>query len=204
MEKRSESQHSDLSLPSQIAQTQVYLSPYASVSLMQTEGADENNLETQNDSGSGLGEQPDQAKRPRKDGTPQSNAQDIENDSEHLQLQLETITALPVIAVATGFWYFSSSINAVASQRLFRGLLQESTMLLTTDDDDRVIENWGVIVLSVVLTLGQLCAGSLLSLPVLFLLGREPRHSDRMIGCRGNNTKSTSAMPKNQVRELYQ
>ena len=104
-----------------------------------------------------------------------------------------------LISITTGFWYFSSSINAVASQKLFQGFQSAPT-------DGIAIVTDNVILLSIVLTFLQLGTGAILSVGVLLSLSlggcgqQEPPalQSDATSGS-GNNSRSR----KNPVSELF-
>lgn len=83
------------------------------------------------------------------------------------------------ISVAVACWYSSSSINAVATQRLFQGLLSSSLLQDELDDlgatvNAEVVQRQGVILMSALLTLSQLIMGGIMGLALLYILGGQP------------------------------
>lgn len=111
-----------------------------------------------------------------------------------MAMRLKTL----LILITTGFWYFSSSINAVASQKLFQGFQSAPTGYAIVTNN--------VILLSIVLTFLQLGTGAILSVGVLLSMSlggcgqQEPPalQSDATSGS-GNNSRSR----KNPVSELF-
>ena len=95
---------------------------------------------------------------------------------------------LVLIIVATGFWYFSSSINAVASQKLFQGLKNSSFLQNALDELNASTnkEATGIISIAVILTVSQLVAGGIISLAFLFFFGGDNNST-------GSSTSSATA-----------
>ena len=76
-----------------------------------------------------------------------------------------------LVSLVIGFWYFASSINVVASQKLFEGLkaeplLQQGLEELNASSSRNAT---GIIFLAVLLTILQLLVGGLLSLLILLV-----------------------------------
>jgi drug/metabolite transporter (DMT)-like permease len=83
------------------------------------------------------------------------------------------------ISVAVACWYSSSSINAIATQRLFQGLLGSSLLQHELDNlnatiNAEAVQQHVVILMSVLLTLSQLIMGGIMGLALLYILGGQP------------------------------
>mmetsp|Transcript_32871 Transcript_32871/g.37402 ORF Transcript_32871/g.37402 Transcript_32871/m.37402 type:complete len:947 (-) Transcript_32871:161-3001(-) len=79
--------------------------------------------------------------------------------------------------LVTACWYLSSSINAIATQKLFQGLLSSPSLQqhgldnLNDAVNAQAFQQQGVVLMSVVLTLSQLITGGIMGLVLLYLLG---------------------------------
>ena len=100
-----------------------------------------------------------------------------------------TASKLISIVFATGFWYFSSSINAVASQKLFSGLKKSESLQQGLDELATSSGN-SIISMAVILTVSQLTVGGILSLAFLFFVGA-PQPAD--MAPDNNNTSETES-----------
>mmetsp|Transcript_22574 Transcript_22574/g.55939 ORF Transcript_22574/g.55939 Transcript_22574/m.55939 type:complete len:456 (-) Transcript_22574:1863-3230(-) len=110
-----------------------------------------------------------------------------------------TASKLISIAFATGFWYFSSSINAVASQKLFSGL-KKSESLQQGLDELATSSGKSIISMAVILTVSQLTVGGILSLAFLFFVGA-PQPSD--MAPDNNNTSETESSTTTTTSRIH-
>ena len=144
-----------------------------------------------------------QAKQRNQKKKPTHHATSIKSKSKFSTKDSNTIMKhILIIAFVTAFWYFSSSINAVATQKLFQGLRDVldddfSSTLLVNGEKNVDHQKEIIVLLAVVLTLLQLCMGGILSMVFLFILGRQTAPYQQQ-------QQSCDPPRNNQIHSFYQ